>query len=357
MKILILGGTVFVGRYLVEAARQRGHGVTLFNRGRSHPELFACPPPLGPAVERLIGDRNADLAALLGRKWDAVIDTCGYLPATVRRSAEALREAVGLYVFISSISTYENVTPAGIDEQGPLKSMTGDQLREAESLATDGGVNASSLGRTYGPLKALCEQACEEAMPGRVLQVRPGLIVGPHDYSGRFTYWVRRVAAGDEVLAPGSRQRRVRFIDVRDLAEWIVRRVEVGEAGVYNATGPEVGWSMEQLLDTCKAVSGSDASFTWVSEDFLEDHEIQPWSELPLWLPEEYSGFFEVRNDRAIATGLTFRSLAETVRGTLAWDRAESFESTWNVGLSSAVERKLLHLHAAEQACGPLTKE
>ncbi len=348
MKILILGGTVFVGRHLVEAARRRGHRLTLFHRGRSRPDLF-------PDVQRLIGDRTTDLRVLEGRRWDAAIDTCGYMPADVRASARALAEAVGLYVFVSSVSAYRQKTmltpaagdpPAGVDEQGPLETLIAEQLRDVERLAARGGADARSLGASYGPLKALCEQAAEETMPGRVLRIRPGLIVGPHDYSGRFTYWVRRVAEGGEVLAPGRRRQRVRFIDARDLAEWIVRRVEVGDAGVYNAAGPPEGWIMEQVLDTCKTESGSDASFTWVGEQFLEAQGVAPWTELPLWLPEAYSGFFAVRNERAIAAGLTFRPLAETVRDTLAWDRETSFEPASKVGLEPAVERELLRLHA-----------
>lgn len=340
MKLLILGGTVFVGRHLVEAALDRGHTVTLFNRGRSDPDLF-------PDVERLTGDRAADLTALDGRRWDAVIDTCGYTPAVVRRSAEALADAVGLYVFISSISVYSEHPPTGVDERGPVKTLAEEELEQAERMAAEGRANARSLGASYGALKALCERATEETMPGRVLQVRPGLIVGPWDYSDRFTWWVRRVAEGGEVLAPGSPEQRIRVIDARDLAAWIVGRVEADTTGVYNGAGPPRGWSMEQFLETCRSASDSDAVFTWVDEAFLEEHEIAPWTQLPLWLPEAYNGFFSARNDRAIAAGLTFRPLAETVRDTLAWDRAVAFESTWEVGLEPALERRLLRLHAA----------
>ncbi len=343
MKLLILGGTVFHGRHLADAARSRGQAAKRFHRGRSHPDLF-------PELERLIGDRYSDLSALEGRAWDAVIDTCGYTPAAVRASARALADAAGHYTFVSSVSVYAEHPSEGVDEQAPVKSLTADELQQAERLAAGSGASAPGLGAAYGPLKALCEQAAEDAMPGRVLRLRPGLIVGPHDYSDRFTWWLRRVARGGEVLAPGRPRRRVRFIDVRDLAEWTVRMVEAGATGVYNAAGPVPGWTMGQVLEACKAASGSDARFTWVGERLLEEHEIGPWLELPLWLPEEYNGFFEVRNERAIAAGLTIRPLAETARDTLAWDRATSSESTWDVGLDPAVERNLLRRHAAEHS-------
>ncbi len=340
MDILILGGTVFLGRHLVEAAQERGHRVTLFHRGHSGADLF-------PEAERLIGDRNADLALLEGRRWDAVIDTCGYVPSSVRRSAEALSGAVGTYVFISSVSAYSGHPPEGIDEQGALASASEDQVREAERMAAEAGTSTVSLGALYGPMKAYCEQALEAALPGRALVIRPGLIVGPYDYSDRFTWWVRRVAEGGEVLAPGPPERRPRFIDARDLAEWTVRIAEAGETGVYNAVGPAGGWAMEEILNACKTASGSDARFTWVDEQFLLEREIGPWMQLPLWLPEDYLGFFRISDDKATAAGLTFRPLAETVGDTLDWDRATSFESTWEVGLAPDVERDLLNRWAA----------
>ena len=184
MNLLILGGTVFLGRHLVEAALARGHAVTLFNRGQHNPDLF-------PEVERLRGDRDGDLQALEGRRWDAVVDTCGYVPRVVRASAEMLAPNVDHYTFISSISVYADTSKPGIDEQAPVGTLDDPTTEEV-------------TGESYGPLKALCEQAAEAAMPGRVLNIRPGLIVGPHDPTDRFTYWVRRVAEGGEVLAPGN---------------------------------------------------------------------------------------------------------------------------------------------------------
>lgn len=337
MRLLILGGTIFLGRHLGEAATARGHEVTLFNRGQSRPDAFEH-------LERLRGDRDGDLTALAGRSWDAVIDTCGYLPSTVRRSAELLDGAVGHYTFISSISVYDSHPAPGIDESAPVGELTDEQLAEAEKIDPGERATAKSFQEFYGPLKARCERTLEEAMPGRVLTVRPGLIVGPHDYSDRFPYWVRRVAKGGEVLAPGRRERRIRMVDGRDLAEWTVRAIEAGTTGIYNATGSVAGWTMEEVLAVCRAASASDASFTWVDQEFLVEHDVGPWIELPLWLPEEHEGFFAVRNDKAIAAGLTFRDLAATAGDTLAWDLARSADPEWKTGLTPEREEQLLQL-------------
>jgi 2'-hydroxyisoflavone reductase len=303
MNLLILGGTIFLGRYLVEAALARGHQVTLFNRGQHGAELF-------PGIEKLRGDRDGGLDVLRGRRWDAVVDTSGYLPRVVRASAELLADAVEYYTFISSISVYPHFRSVGLDERAPVATLEDPAVEEI-------------TGESYGPLKALCEQVVEQALPGRALIVRPGLIVGPHDYSDRFTYWVRRVAQGGEVLAPAHPDWHTQIIDVRDLAEWTLRMVEQRQVGVYNATGPAYDLTFGQLLDTCRAVGGSDALFTWVSEAFLAEQGVAPWSELPLWLPlsdPDLLGFSDVSCAKAIAAGLTFRDLATTVRDTLAWD-------------------------------------
>ncbi|HVF87768.1 MAG TPA: NAD-dependent epimerase/dehydratase family protein [Pyrinomonadaceae bacterium] len=335
MKILIIGGTIFLGRHLIEAALARGHQVTIFNRGQHNPDLY-------PEIEKLRGDRSGDLTALRGRRWDAVIDTCGYVPGVVLKSAELLADAVEHYTFISSCSVYANFDLAGTDENAPVKTITSEQLHEAEKIETGERATALIYGEMYGALKALCERAAEEAMPGRVLNVRAGLLVGAHDYSDRFTYWVRRVAEGGEVLAPGRPERRVRVIDVRDLAEWIVRIAETRQTGVFNATGAEDDLTMERLLGECRTVSGSDARFTWASEKVLLEQKVEAWSEMPLWLPEEYNGIFAVKNDKAIAAGLTLRPLADTISDTLAWDAARSPKAERRAGLKQERERQLL---------------
>jgi 2'-hydroxyisoflavone reductase len=301
MKILILGGTQFLGRHLTESALRAGHEVTLFNRGKTNADLF-------PAVERLQGDRDAsNLEALKGRTWDAVIDTSGYVPRVVRESAEALADAVEHYTFISTISVYADSALYGMDEGGPLATIE-DESRE------------DVTGETYGALKVLCERAAEAVMPGRVLTVRSGLIVGPHDPTDRFTYWPVRVALGGEVLAPGKPDMNVQFIDGRDQAEWVLAMAGARKAGIYNVTGPETKLTMGKVLDACKTVTGSDATFTWVNDAFLVDNEVGPFSELPLWIPETYNGLQALNIEKALVDGLNFRPLEETIRDTLKWN-------------------------------------
>jgi len=332
MRLLILGGTIFVGRALVEAAQARGYEVTLFNRGQHNPDLF-------PDVERLRGDRDGGLDALRGRTWDAVVDTCGYVPRLVRQSAELLADAVGHYTFISSISVYGDFSKSGIDEADHVGTLEDEAVEEV-------------TGETYGPLKALCEQAAERALPGRVLNVRAGLIVGPYDISDRFTYWPVRVARGGEVLAPGQPDARTQFIDVRDLVDWNLRAIEAGTPGVYNVTGPEKPLTLQMVLDACRAVGGSDASITWVDAAFLKEKEVAPWTELPLYIGDDpgFAGIDSVDCGKAIRSGLTFRPLEDTVRATLDWEAARPADHPWRAGITAEREAELLRAwHEAKQ--------
>jgi 2'-hydroxyisoflavone reductase len=327
VKLLILGGTVFLGRHLVEAAQARSHEVTLFNRGQHNAALF-------PDLEKLRGNRDGDLTALQGRRWDAVIDTCGFVPRVVRASAELLADAVDHYTFISTISVYADFSQRGIGEDAPVGKLEDETTEEVTNEA-------------YGPLKALCEQAAERAMPGRALNIRPGLIVGPHDPTDRFTYWPHRIAQGGEVLAPGRPERQVQFIDARDLAGWTIRMVEAKQAGVYNATGPDYALTMGQVLEECKTQSGSDARFLWVDEKRLLEAGATPWMEVPLWIPEsdpESAGFAATNCNKAFAAGLTFRPLAETVRDTLAWDATRPADVERKAGIKP--EREAHYLQA-----------
>jgi 2'-hydroxyisoflavone reductase len=323
MDILILGGTGFLGRHLVEAALGGGHQVTLFNRGIHEPGLF-------PGAERIRGDRDGGLSPLRGRRWDAVIDTCGYVPRVVRASAGLLADEVDHYTFVSSISVYSDAIKPGADEDAPVQELPDPGVEEV-------------TGETYGGLKALCEQAAEEEMPGRVLNVRPGLISGPHDPTDRFTYWPRRIAAGGEVLAPDGPEVPVQFIDVRDLAAWIVKMAKEQRTGTYNATGPDYELEMGRLLEECESVGGGgDAELVWVSEDFLIEQRVEPFTELPLWVPREDAAMLAIDCGKAIAAGLSFRPVSETVRDVLDWDRSRTADTEPGAGLRPERERELL---------------
>jgi 2'-hydroxyisoflavone reductase len=331
MDVLILGGTRFLGRALVEGAVARGHRVTTFTRGKHAPDLFRG--ERYPAVTMIHGDRDGGLDALAGRRWDAVVDTSGYVPRVVRASAEFLRGAVGHYTFISSISTYRDLAKVGIDESAAVGTLA-DPTAEAIT------------GESYGPLKALCEEEVERVFPGRTLRIRPGLIVGPHDPSDRFTYWPERIAEGGEVLAPARPDYQVQLIDVRDLADWTVGMVERGAVGVHNATGPDAAHPLflGQILDASKIVSGSDASITWMPQDFLVLQGIEGWMDLPIWVPEgeDSAGLHAVDVSKAVAAGLTFRPIVETVRDTLAWVRTLPSDRTRQAGLPREREREIL---------------
>jgi 2'-hydroxyisoflavone reductase len=327
LKTLVLGGTRFVGRHLVEALR-REHEVTLFNRGLTNPGLW-------PDLERIRGDRSADLAALAGRRWDVVVDCCGYLPHVVEKSAKALSTTTDLYVFISSISVFPDLSLPGLHEESPVAT-----LREDERV--EGVTDAN-----YGALKAYCEAIVARELPGRALVVRPGLVVGPHDHTGRFTYWPVRVASGGEVLAPGAAERLVQFIDARDLAEWVVAAAQERRAGVFNATGPDAPLPFGELLAGCKSVSESDGYFTWVPDEWLLANGVEPWVELPLWLPGEQ---MTVDCSRARAAGLRHRPIADTIRTTLEWHRSRDDRATGRAGLERRREQALLQSYRAERA-------
>ena len=302
MKLLVIGGTRFLGRHFVEAARGRGHTLTLFNRGRTAPGLF-------PGIETVTGDRDGGLGALAGRTWDAVLDPSGYVPRVVRASAAALAGRAGLYAFVSSISVYATPIAPGADESAPLATLA------------DPGTEAIT-GETYGALKAACEREAVSVFGERALVVRPGLIGGPHDTTDRFPYWPRRFARGGDVLAPGGPGQPVQVIDARDLASWLLAMIERGAGGTFNATGPAEPVTLGGLLEGAALALGAPSRLVWVDEAFLLERGVQPWTELPLWVPPEEGGLDEVSIQRALAAGLALRPLAETVRDTLAWDLA-----------------------------------
>ena len=321
MKLLVIGGTQFVGRHLVADAMGRGHDVTLFNRGITAPDLF-------PEAGHIRGDRSADIDALKGHRFDAVVDTSGYLPRKVRRSVVALRESAPFYTFVSSISVYADFSKSGLTEASAVAQLSDP---ESENVAED-----------YGALKALCDAEVRSAYGDAALIVRPGLIVGPFDPTNRFTYWVARAARGGNVLAPGPPEAHVQFVDARDLARWTLDMVENRRDGTFNVTGPERPLTMRGLLGTCVETSGGDARIVWIDPDQLVEREVGSWMELPLWAPEpELRGLMEVDISKALEMGLRFRSLEETVRDTLAWIRSID-DPPGEAGMSEQRERELL---------------
>jgi 2'-hydroxyisoflavone reductase len=316
MRILVLGGTQFLGRHVVDAALEHGHRITSFNRGQTRPELF-------PDVEKLRGDRDGDLGALAGRTFDAVVDTSGYVPRIVEQTIDALGE-VGHYTFVSSISVYADVStpPTESSSLKELKEPT-EEWREA-----------------YGELKVLCENVVRERFPNAFVP-RPGLIVGPWDPTGRFTYWPARLADGGRVLAPLPRNADAQVIDVRDLAAWIVRAAEDGLAGTYNAVGRTM--TRETLLETCRVVAGAEAELIWVDPDFLNEHSVGEWMELPLWLYDPgFRGMLSVDPSPAFAAGLETRPLEETARDTLEWVRSGEAPADPPAGLDREKEQAVL---------------
>jgi 2'-hydroxyisoflavone reductase len=333
---LIIGGTKFLGRHLIDSLLAGGHEVALFNRGKHPAEGL-------PDIEVVHGDRNTDLSKLKGRKWSAVIDTCGYLPDTVRKSAEFFADAAETYVFISSMSCYADTSRPDFDETTLVSELTPEQKTETDKIDRSSDITAPTLGAAYGALKALCEQSAESAMPGRVLQVRSGLIVGPHDPTDRFSYWVMRTARSGEVLAPGTPGRYVQVIDARDLSNWIASMAAQKRSGTFNVTGRPFELTMGGMLEEMKDVTGSDAEFTWGDENFIERENVAPWSEMPLYLPEsdeENRGFLSANIDKALAAGLKFRPFKETVLDTFDWRK--TIDSPLKAGLAPEREAELL---------------
>ena len=328
MRLLILGGTVFLGRHIAEDALVRGHELTLFNRGQHNPELF-------PEAEHVRGDRDGGLEPLRGREFDAVIDTCGYVPRIVRASAELLSDMVDRYVFVSSISVYEDFTQTDIPEDAPLETIEDESTEEY-------------IGPAYGALKALCENEVVRVFGEDALCVRPGLIVGPHDRSDRFGYWVRRLVRGGEVLIPHCPEQQVQFIDARDLGAWILDMVERGDGGTFNATGPAEKLVFRDFLAGMAAALDADVDFTPVPEPFLMERGVGPWTDLPLWVTDQYAGMLSADVTRAIDEGLMFRPMAETVRDVLAYEEGRPADTEYRTGLTS--EREAEELEAWKSA-------
>lgn len=328
MNLLVLGGTKFLGYHLVKTAQQRGHEITIFHRGLTNPDIHT-------GVEHLYGDRDGQLDALQGRKWDAVIDTSGYLPRLVRASGMLLADLVDIYVYVSSISVYRDLSNPDVNENSELLTLPEENIEDIPNY--------------YGALKAHCEQELARIMPNRILIIRPGLLVGPLDSSDRFTYWPLRIDRGGEVLAPGNPEDPVQFIDARDLAEWTLNMTESRKTGIYQATGPDEVMTMREMLERGRDILGNDARFTWVDEKFLMNHDVKAWTEMPLWLPnageyKQYRGMNQSDCRKATAAGLTFRPLSETIRDIVEWNSTRPTGKELKAGLSPDREISLLAL-------------
>ncbi len=334
MKLLILGGTRFLGRHLAQLALEAGHELTLLHRGRSGPELF-------PEAEHRIADRDGSLAVLADGEWDAAIDTSAYVPRQVHAMAEALAGRVSTYQLVSTISVYADVNASahGLTDETAEVQILEDPRTEAVT------------GATYGGLKALCEVAAWDGFEGRCLIARPGLLVGPHDPTGRFTWWVQRLlrggSQGNDMLAPGDPDAAVQYIDVRDAAAWLLHQAEQGQTGVFNLTGPEAPTTMGELLAAGTRALHSTAQPVWVDEDFLLGQGVKPWTDLPLWLPRAEAGLHRIDIERALATGLQCRPPGQTFTDTAAWAGGAAPPATEGpprppVGLSAEREAGLL---------------
>ena len=322
---------------MIDAALENRHEVTLFNRGKKYSDEMI------PDVEQIHGDRNSDLEKLDGRNWDAVIDTCGYLPRTVKKSAEFFKDKISQYVFISSGSVYADTRKANYDETTKTATLSKEQEREVEKIDPKGELTGQVLGENYGALKRLCEEAAESVLPNQVLSVRAGMIVGAFDSTDRFTYWVMRIASGGEILAPGTPTNPLQLIDASDLSEWVIKMIEREETGIFNATSKPFDLTFAQMFEAMKNATGSSAEFTWVSERFLTENNVAPWSEMPFYLPESdenFRNFLTMNVDKALAKGLNFRPLKETIKAVLDWRKTVNEEM--KAGISFEREKELL---------------
>ena len=344
LSILVIGGTGFTGPEQVEFALQRGHRVTVINRNRTRPDYFKGKGE----VEQLIGDLNADMSALRGRSFDAVLDIPTTAPFWVRNVAQYMKGHTKHYTFISTQSVYADNSKPGVDENSPTLPMPAD----VDPFTADPAMRT----RHYGALKAYSEKLVRETYPDSLI-IRPGLIVGPLDPSDRFTYWPVRIDRGGEVMAPGSPNDPVQFIDARDLAEWTIRMIEAKETGTYNATGPDKPLTVAEMLHGIKAVTTAGAQFTWVPADFLAQQNVRGWRDMPVWVPPvgASAGFARRSAAKAVAKGLTFRPLAVTAKDTLDWARTRPAEQQQALaegrvaGLSAAREAEVLAAWRAKQ--------
>lgn len=336
MRVLVLGGTRFVGRSIVEAAIGRGHFVTTFNRGRTGSDVAGA--------EAVRGDREnaADLARLVsGREWDAVVDTSGYVPAVVGHAARALSGRAGAYLFFSTVSVYPDWPQEPVSEDSRVYDCAPDAAGTAEDEA-----NWSAA--QYGAYKAGCERAVAGTFGGQLLSLRPGVILGPHENVGRLTWWLSRIAAGGRVLAPGNSDREIQPVDIRDLTAFALTCLEAGVTGTFNVTAPVGHGTFGGMLGACVDTTGSGAQLEWVDDAFLLAHGVRQWTEIPLW--RTHPGTWRVDASRAVASGLRCRSIATTVADTWKWlsegQKPTAYDRQTHHGLAPDKEGRLLNLWA-----------
>ncbi len=328
MNILILGGTIFLGKHIVIEALKRGHKVTLFNRGKHNPELF-------PEVEKIHGDRLTDLSKLGDRKFDSVIDTCGYFPRALKISTSFFRDNVPHYTFISSISVYKNLTEVGITEDSEVGTIEDENNEEYMSEA-------------YGPLKRLCEKVVEDSYGDAGLNIRSGLIVGYDDLSDRFSYWPARTSLGGRMAVPEDFDMQVQYIDVKDLSSFTLDMVEKKAGGIYNVTGPESKKTFGELLSKCIEVTGVTPEFVKMNEEFLMKNEIAPYRDFPLWVPKDWSGTNSVSISKALNEGMRISPVENTIKDVLEYLSSRE-EKKLRSGLTPEREKSLIELFESEQ--------
>ncbi|HMA68321.1 MAG TPA: NAD-dependent epimerase/dehydratase family protein [Candidatus Mcinerneyibacterium sp.] len=324
MKILIIGGTIFLGKHLVKIIDNEKHDLAIFHRGNHNIEL-------DENVEEILGDRRENLDLLKNQKWDVVIDTCGYFPEDVKKSVEYLKDKTNKYIFISTISVYKDFSEK-IDESSEINYKKGKLDKED--------------GNNYGPFKARCEKVVQKYFKEKSVIIRPGLIVGPDDPSDRFTYWIDRISKGGKIIAPGRKDREIQFIDVRDLAKWIIKIAEKDFTGIYNAAGPDYKLRMDKFLDKITEYFENNLQFFWIEDEYLLDKKVKPWIELPLWLPDSYNmkGMMMVDSKKAISKGLKFRNVKKTIKGTYQWFQKK--ERELKIGLKKEKEKEIIKLYS-----------
>ena len=340
MKILILGGTIFIGRHIAETALARGHTVTIFNRGKQQ--------SLNLDIEYLVGDRHTDINALQNRNWDVVIDTSGYVPSAVETTAKTFASNIDNYIYISSLSVYGAVT-SSVDENTPVKELEKEKLAIAETLSGAESPTAFTYGQYYGPLKVNCEKIVQHYFPNRHLIARPGVVVGSYDYTNRLTYWIERLKNLQQFLAPNTPETPLRILDVNDLADWLIKSAEQQRSGIYNLPGQD-NVNFGKLFAVINQHLNKHALPIWVGESYLLEAKVKPWLEIPLWLSSDLQGMLRIGDLKAINSGFKYRPLIETIANTTAWLENNNPEYKILTGMAFDLEEKILEEYQLQKS-------